>query len=126
MRCCKVPPAHAKPLFVSVLYDHVMRLVSFLREPRITKRAGRQRQFSYTARPPPAWALAQVAADIAAKSPLAVWGTKRVLLHTRDGGSTGSGLDYVALHNSAFLLSNDIAEMIKARASKQRPRFAKL
>jgi len=68
----------------------------------------------------------RVAADIALKSPLAVWGTKRILLHARDSGGVSEGLEHVALHNSAFLLSDDIGEMLKARSTKQPPRFSKL
>jgi delta(3,5)-delta(2,4)-dienoyl-CoA isomerase len=68
----------------------------------------------------------QVAVDIAAKSPLAVWGTKRILLRARDGGGIARGLDYVALHNAAFLLSDDIARILAAGRTKQQPVFSKL
>ncbi|KAI8476212.1 MAG: ClpP/crotonase-like domain-containing protein [Monoraphidium minutum] len=69
-----------------------------------------------------------VADDIAAKSPLAVWGTKRVLLQTRDGLGSGveAGLAGVAAHNAAFLLSDDIARVVQARAAKRPPQFSKL
>jgi Delta3,5-Delta2,4-dienoyl-CoA isomerase len=72
----------------------------------------------------------QVAEGIAAKSPLAVWGTKRTLQRTRDGfgggGGVPAGLEAVALHNAAFLLGEDIAEVLRSRGAKQAPRFAKL
>jgi hypothetical protein len=55
-----------------------------------------------------------------------VWGTKRILLHTRNGGSVDAGLDYVALHNSAFLLSEDIGHILEAGRATQRPVFSKL
>ena len=76
-------------------------------------------------------ATVKVAADIAAKSPLAVSGTKRILLHTRDCAGAGSsalggGLDYVATYNSAVLLSEDISGIMEARASRTAPRFSKL
>lgn len=71
-----------------------------------------------------------MAEDIASKSPLAVWGTKRVLLQARDGagggGGAAAGLEAVALHNAAFLLSDDIAAVLKARAAGAPPRFSKL
>lgn len=74
--------------------------------------------------------VVKVAADIAAKSPLAVWGTKRVLLRTRDGGGGGggaaAGLEHVALHNAAFLLSQDIGAILAAGRAKKRPVFSKL
>jgi enoyl-CoA hydratase/carnithine racemase len=69
----------------------------------------------------------KVARDIAAKSPLAVWGTKRTLLRARDGGSgVADGLDRVALHNAAFLLGHDIREIVAARGEGRPPRFSKL
>lgn len=73
--------------------------------------------------------VVQVAADIAAKSPLAVWGTKRNLLDTRDGGGGGgaaAGLRRVADHNAAFLLGDDIATLLRARAEGRPPHYAKL
>lgn len=73
-------------------------------------------------------AALRAARDIAAKPPLAVWGTKRTLLHTRDapGGAGAAGLERVALHNAAFLLSADIAEVVAAQRSGRPPRFSKL
>ncbi|GBF98081.1 hypothetical protein Rsub_10309 [Raphidocelis subcapitata] len=72
-------------------------------------------------------AVLGVARDIAAKSPLAVWGTKRTLLRARDGGSgVADGLDRVALHNAAFLLGADIRETVAARSERRPPRFSKL
>eukprot|EP00899_Mesostigma_viride_P015094 jgi/Mesvir1/23586/Mv18277-RA.1 len=62
---------------------------------------------------------------IAAKSPLAVAGTKAVLLHARDHPSVAEGLDYVATWNSAVLFSSDLDEGLAAAASrgKRPPRF---
>ena len=48
-----------------------------------------------------------VAAAMAAKSPLAVQGTKAVLLHARDH-TVGDGLDYVATRNAALLISEGV------------------
>lgn len=64
-------------------------------------------------------------ADIASKSPLAVTGTKAVLLRSRDM-SVEQGLDYVATWNSAMLLSDDLTEAISAHTQKRKPVFAKL
>eukprot|EP00882_Tetradesmus_deserticola_P033734 GHRQ01038559.1.p2 GENE.GHRQ01038559.1~~GHRQ01038559.1.p2 ORF type:complete len:206 (+),score=90.42 GHRQ01038559.1:743-1360(+) len=74
-------------------------------------------------------AVMQLAAEIAAKSPLAVAGTKAVLLHTRDHGSAGGvagGLAHVALWNSAYLLSGDMAELLAALVARRPPAFSKL
>ena len=55
-----------------------------------------------------------------------MWGTKRTLLHSRDSGGVAAGLEAVALHNAAFLLGEDISEVLRARAKQQAPRFSKL
>ena len=62
---------------------------------------------------------------IAAKSPLAVCGTKAVLLRSRDL-TVDQGLDYVATWNSAVLLSDDLTEAKLAYHQKRKPLFAKL
>ncbi|KAI6692232.1 hypothetical protein NL676_019942 [Syzygium grande] len=66
-----------------------------------------------------------IAEAIASKSPMAVTGTKAVLLKSRDM-SVDQGLDYVATWNSAMLLSNDLAEAVSAHMQKRKPVFAKL
>ena len=66
-----------------------------------------------------------VASAIAAKSPLAVQGTKAVLVHARDH-TVADGLDYVATRNSAQLISADIVEAIAASREKRLPVFARL
>lgn len=58
----------------------------------------------------------QLAALIAAKSPLAVRGTKEMLLYSRDH-SVEDGLNYVATWNSALMHQ---AEMIKAATSRDK------
>lgn len=70
-------------------------------------------------------AVRLIAEDIASKSPLAVTGTKAVLLRSRDM-SVEQGLDYVATWNSAMLLSDDLTEAISAYTQKRKPVFAKL
>ncbi|GAB4819982.1 hypothetical protein N2152v2_007028 [Parachlorella kessleri] len=67
-----------------------------------------------------------VARGIAAKSPLAIVGTKRVLLYQRDH-SVQDGLDYVATWNSAMLpQSADLGEVFAAKAEGRKPAFSKL
>lgn len=66
-----------------------------------------------------------VAQGIAEKSPLAVIGTKAVLLRSRDL-TTEQGLDYVATWNSGVLLSDDLKEAISAQKQKRKPTFSKL
>ncbi|KAL0291719.1 UNVERIFIED_CONTAM: Delta(3,5)-Delta(2,4)-dienoyl-CoA isomerase, peroxisomal [Sesamum radiatum] len=69
--------------------------------------------------------VAEIAEDIAAKSPLAVTGTKRVLIQSRDL-TLHQGLDYVATWNSGVLLSDDLTEAISAQHQKRKPLYAKL
>lgn len=63
--------------------------------------------------------------DIAAKSPLAVIGTKAVLLRSKEL-SLEQGLDYVATWNSGTLFSEDLTEAVSAHLQKRKPTFAKL
>ncbi len=54
-----------------------------------------------------------LAGEIAANSPLAVQGTKRVLQYSEEH-STDDGLEFVAQWNTAFLQSHDLAEALQA------------
>ena len=63
---------------------------------------------------------------LASKSPLAVRGTKRVLLRARDEPDVARGLNYVATHNAAMLMSDDLNESLKARFEKRAPVYSKL
>ncbi|KAA0044560.1 hypothetical protein IC582_017289 [Cucumis melo] len=67
----------------------------------------------------------KIAEEIASRSPLAVVGTKAVLLKSRDL-YVEQGLDYVATWNSGTLLSDDLKEAISAQANKRKPKFSKL
>ena len=64
----------------------------------------------------------QLAHAIAAKSPLAIRGTKDMLNHARDH-SVADGLDRVATWNAAMLLSEDLQTAIRAGLTKQPPKF---
>lgn len=63
-----------------------------------------------------------VARNIAAKSPLAVRGTKEALNFSRDHG-VDEGLAFVAARNAALLASPDVPEAIRAQSEGRAPRF---
>jgi enoyl-CoA hydratase len=63
-----------------------------------------------------------IAREIAAKSPIAVTGTKAMISYMRDH-TINDGLEYVATWNSAMLQSNDLRVAIAAHMSKQKPDF---
>lgn len=63
-----------------------------------------------------------LARQVAARSPLAVRGTKRVLLHTRDHG-IAAGLDYVATWNAGMLSREDLRAALQARQDGGAPEF---
>lgn len=65
----------------------------------------------------------EMAAEIAANSPLAVQGTKQVLKACEDR-SIEEGLDYVAVWNAAFLQSNDLVEAMTAFLEKRPPNYS--
>ncbi len=67
-------------------------------------------------------AARQLAAEIAANSPLAVQGTKAVLTACEDK-SVADGLDYVATWNAGFLGSDDLVEAMTAFMEKRPPEF---
>jgi enoyl-CoA hydratase len=67
-------------------------------------------------------AARELAEEIAANSPLAVMGTKRVLNYC-EGKSIEDGLQYVATWNAAFLNSNDLREAMTAFLEKRKPKF---
>ncbi len=68
-------------------------------------------------------AVQQIAASIAAKSPLATRGTKEILNYTRDH-SVEDGLNYVATWNAAMIFSNDVMEAMQASMQKRDPEFS--
>ena len=67
-------------------------------------------------------AAREMAAEIAANSPLAVQGTKAVL-KACENRTVEEGLDYVAVWNAAFLQSNDLMEAMTAFVEKRDPHF---
>jgi enoyl-CoA hydratase len=66
--------------------------------------------------------VAVIARQIAGKSPLAVRGTKAMLLYARDH-SVADGLNHVATWNAGMLSQQDVAEGIAAQAEKRVARY---
>jgi len=64
-----------------------------------------------------------LAQGIAAKSPLAIRGTKEMLNYGRDH-SVADGLNYIATWNAAMLMSADLEESMLAMREKRLPKFA--
>jgi enoyl-CoA hydratase len=67
-------------------------------------------------------AARDMAAEIAANSPLAVQGSKAVL-QRGDSLTVAQGLDVVALWNAAFIQSDDLSEAVTAFFEKRPPEF---
>ena len=64
----------------------------------------------------------EIALAIAAKSPLAIRGTKEMIAYARDH-SVADGLNYVATWNAAMLMSEDLQKAMMASMSKQAAQF---
>ena len=64
----------------------------------------------------------EIAAAIAAKSPLAIRGTKEMITYARDH-TVADALNYVATWNAAMLLSSDLPEAMAAAREKRAPKF---
>jgi enoyl-CoA hydratase len=58
-----------------------------------------------------------IAREIAAKAPLAVWGSKRMMNYARDH-TTADALDYVATWNAAMFSPEQMAESFRAQMAK--------
>lgn len=63
-----------------------------------------------------------IAADIAAKSPLAIRGTKEMLLYSRDH-SVSDGLNYIATWNAGMLSTADVMQAVEAGIKGESPQF---
>ena len=66
-----------------------------------------------------------VARDIAARSPLAVWGSKEMLNYARDH-SIADGLDYIATWQTGMFQPTDMMEAFAAKSEKREPRYQDL
>lgn len=70
-------------------------------------------------------AVMSIAADIASKAPLAVYGCKKMITYARDH-STADGLDYIAIWNASMLKTDEIQEAISANAENRPGEFASI
>jgi enoyl-CoA hydratase len=66
-----------------------------------------------------------IATEIAAQSPLAVWGSKQMLVYTRDH-SVADGLAHIAAWQTGAFDSTDMAEAFTAKAERRPPVYADL
>jgi enoyl-CoA hydratase len=66
-----------------------------------------------------------IAHQIASKSPLAVYGSKRMINYARDH-STADGLDYIGIWNASFLQPEEMGEAMSANAEKREGDFVDL
>ena len=67
----------------------------------------------------------EIAEKLASKTPLAMWGTKEILNHSRDH-SVKEGLDYVALWNAATLHKEDVMMTMMSKMQKTNPEYKNL
>ena len=63
-----------------------------------------------------------VAAEIAAKSPLAIWGSKEMITYARDH-SVADSLNYIATWQTGMFQPADMMESFAAKAEKRDPEF---
>ncbi len=70
-------------------------------------------------------AVMSIAADIASKAPMAVYGCKRMINYARDH-TTADGLDYIAIWNASMLKVGEIQEAIGANAEGRKGDFTAL
>jgi len=64
----------------------------------------------------------EIAATIAAKSPLSIRGTKEMITYARDH-SVADSLNYIATWNAAMLMSQDLTEAMMSNMAKKAPSF---
>ncbi|WP_419915262.1 crotonase/enoyl-CoA hydratase family protein [Candidatus Poriferisodalis sp.] len=67
-------------------------------------------------------AVGDIAAQIAAKSPMAIWGTKQSMNFSRDH-SVADGLEYIATWNAAMFDTDDMGEAFRAQMERRDPDF---
>ena len=70
-------------------------------------------------------AALQCAAEIAAKPPVAIWGTKQVIHYARDH-SVADSLNYIATWQTGMFQPADMMESFTAKAEKRDPVFPDL
>jgi hypothetical protein len=62
---------------------------------------------------------------IASNSPVAVVGTKRSLVYSRDH-TVAEGLQHIANHNALALMTSDLPTAFMAASKKEQPRFSSM
>ncbi len=67
----------------------------------------------------------EIATEIAAKSPMAIWGTKQTMHYTRDH-TVADGLEFIANWNAAHFDTDDMAEAFASQMEKRQPDFPDL
>lgn len=67
----------------------------------------------------------EIAAEIASKSPLAIWGTKESINYTRDH-SVADSLDFIATWQTGMFQPADMLECFTAKSEKRLPQFQDL
>ncbi|MCX6510837.1 MAG: crotonase/enoyl-CoA hydratase family protein [Actinobacteria bacterium] len=67
----------------------------------------------------------EIASEIASKSPLAVWGTKEMLLYSRDH-SVADGLNHIATWQTGMFQPSDMVESFAAKAEGRETNFPDL
>ena len=70
-------------------------------------------------------AVMAIAAEIASKAPLAVYGCKKMITYARDH-NTADGLDYIAIWNASHFKLEEIQEAMTANAEKRPGQFVDL
>jgi len=70
-------------------------------------------------------AVMGIASDIAAKSPMAIWGTKQTMHYTRDH-TVADGLEFIANWNAGMFDTDDMAEAFAASVEKRPANFPDL
>jgi enoyl-CoA hydratase len=64
----------------------------------------------------------EIAEEIAAKSPLAIWGSKEMITYARDH-SVADGLDRIATWQTGMFQPADMLESFAAKAERRAPAF---
>ena len=67
-------------------------------------------------------AVDEIAVQIAAKSPMAIWGTKQTMNYSRDH-SVADGLEYIATWNAAMFDTDDMGEAFRSQLDKRDAEF---
>ena len=67
----------------------------------------------------------EIAGEIASKSPLAIWGTKEMLLYSRDH-SVADSLNHIATWQTGMFQPSDMAESFMAKAEGRETKFPDL